>query len=288
MSDSYDEELISIGEMARISGFPVSKLRYYHDVGLLKAKKVDELTNYRYYDTEQLYKISFISSWKDLGFSNKEIHEVYESGTIDKVASLYSKRHLDLKYQIEQLKKKSNILEEELSLLKEYKNNHITNNEIEIVDIPEQYCLSVIKKAPLAMTFTSFTEAKRRIFELSKKYNLLTKSLGSFTATFLDFPEKDMFSSSVEYSLPIKKIPKSEYDFIKIIPEKTYVKSRFKGDFSNLYKINDHIDFIKYKIDKIGYRLEGSISSVFRLHSWTIANKDEHITDFFIPVKKVI
>lgn len=288
MSNSNEEVLITIGEMARISGFPVSKLRYYHDVGLLKAKKVDELTNYRYYDPEQLYKISFISSWKDLGFSNKEIHDVYENGTIDKVASLYSKRQMDLKYQIEQLKKKSNILEEELSLLREYKNNHISNNEIEIIEVPEHYCISVVIEGPLAMTYSKFTKAKRRIFELSKKYNLKTRSLGNFTATYLDFPEKDIFSSSIEYTIPLKNVPKSDYGFVKYIPCKTYLKNRYKGDYSNLEEIYNHLEVIKTKVEKNNYKLEGGISSVFRFHSWSIANKDEHITDFLIPVKKVI
>lgn len=138
------------------------------------------------------------------------------------------------------------------------------------------------------MTFSKFTQAKRRIFELSKKYNLKTKSLGSFTATFLDFPDKNIFSSAIEYSLPLKNEPKSDYDFIKFIPCKTYVKNRYKGDFSNFEKIYDHIQFIKSKIDKLEYKCEGGISSIFRLHSWTLPDKDEHITDFYVPVKKDI
>lgn len=65
--------MIRIGDFSRISQVPVSTLRYYDDVGLLKPVEVDHFTGYRYYAFEQLPSLHRILALKDLGFSLEEI-----------------------------------------------------------------------------------------------------------------------------------------------------------------------------------------------------------------------
>lgn len=65
--------MIRIGEFSRISRTPVSTLRYYDDVGLLKPVEVDHFTGYRYYVFEQLARLQRIQALKFLKFSIKEI-----------------------------------------------------------------------------------------------------------------------------------------------------------------------------------------------------------------------
>lgn len=62
-----------IGEFSRLSLTPVSTLRYYDDIGLLKPVEVDGFTGYRYYYAEQLPKLNRITTLKDLGLSLTEI-----------------------------------------------------------------------------------------------------------------------------------------------------------------------------------------------------------------------
>lgn len=65
--------MIRIGEFSRLSQTPVSTLRYYDEVGLLKPVEVDHFTGYRYYTFDQLARLNRILALKNLEFSLAEI-----------------------------------------------------------------------------------------------------------------------------------------------------------------------------------------------------------------------
>jgi DNA-binding transcriptional MerR regulator len=65
--------MIRIGDFSRLSHTPVSTLRYYDEVGLLKPVEVDHFTGYRYYTFDQLERLHRILALKDLSFSLEEI-----------------------------------------------------------------------------------------------------------------------------------------------------------------------------------------------------------------------
>jgi DNA-binding transcriptional MerR regulator len=52
-SDDGDE-IIGIGDLARLTGLSVTRLRRYHDLGLLVPARVDPLTGYRSYSPDQI------------------------------------------------------------------------------------------------------------------------------------------------------------------------------------------------------------------------------------------
>jgi effector-binding domain-containing protein len=72
--------MLKIGEFSRLSQTPVSTLRYYDDIGLLKPVEVDSLTGYRYYAAEQMPKLNRVSALKDLGLSLTEIVQLTADG----------------------------------------------------------------------------------------------------------------------------------------------------------------------------------------------------------------
>jgi DNA-binding transcriptional MerR regulator len=86
--------MIRIGDFSRISQTPVSTLRYYDEVGLLKPVEVDHFTGYRYYTYDQLERLHRILALKELGFSLEEIHRLLEENlpTRQTHAILQSKR----------------------------------------------------------------------------------------------------------------------------------------------------------------------------------------------------
>ena len=61
------EELLSIGEFAKLRGVSVKSLRYYERVGALKPAYVNEESGYRYYSINQIFRFGygnyFSSSW---------------------------------------------------------------------------------------------------------------------------------------------------------------------------------------------------------------------------------
>lgn len=70
--------MFRIGTFSRISQVPVSTLRYYDNVGLLKAAKIDPFTGYRYYTVDQLSQLHRILALKEMGLSLEEIRKMLE------------------------------------------------------------------------------------------------------------------------------------------------------------------------------------------------------------------
>lgn len=65
--------MLRIGEFSRLSTTPVSALRYYDEIGLLKPVEVDRFTGYRYYSAQQLSRLNRINALKGLGLSLAEV-----------------------------------------------------------------------------------------------------------------------------------------------------------------------------------------------------------------------
>jgi len=66
---------LTIGKVAKSTGFGVETVRYYEREGLLgPAERTD--ANYRIYKPEDIDRLHFIKRAKDLGFTLKEIGEL--------------------------------------------------------------------------------------------------------------------------------------------------------------------------------------------------------------------
>ncbi|MGF6905612.1 MerR family DNA-binding transcriptional regulator [Fusobacterium sp. PH5-44] len=66
------KNLLSIGEVSKITGVHVSSLRYYEKIGVLKPAYVDPENKYRYYEYTQLYILRAIQGSIMLGIPLKE------------------------------------------------------------------------------------------------------------------------------------------------------------------------------------------------------------------------
>ncbi|OQS16812.1 hypothetical protein B0T36_03955 [Nocardia donostiensis] len=64
MSD--EEQLVTIGVLARASGLTASALRFYDDCGLLTPAEVDAVTGYRYYRSAQLERAMLIRRLREI------------------------------------------------------------------------------------------------------------------------------------------------------------------------------------------------------------------------------
>ncbi|VEI13523.1 MerR family transcriptional regulator [Trueperella bialowiezensis] len=67
---------ISIGEFSHSTGLNVKTLRYYHDIGLLEAARVDEFSGYRYYQAEQLKQAGLLRLLRATGMGIAEMRQV--------------------------------------------------------------------------------------------------------------------------------------------------------------------------------------------------------------------
>src|SRR5437899_9646588 len=72
--------MLTIGEFSKLSSVPITALRYYDEMGLLKPSAVDPQTKYRCYSVDQLPRLNRILALKDLGFTLEQIAQVLDEG----------------------------------------------------------------------------------------------------------------------------------------------------------------------------------------------------------------
>ena len=67
------QNLLSIGELAKLSGASIRSLRYYEKIGLLTPVFVNPDSSYRYYGTEQVHHVFIIQFCIELDIPLKEL-----------------------------------------------------------------------------------------------------------------------------------------------------------------------------------------------------------------------
>ena len=72
------DQLIKIGDFAKLNHISVQTLRYYEKIGLIYPVKIDEISHYRYYDLMQSAILDMILFLKGLDFSLEEIKVILE------------------------------------------------------------------------------------------------------------------------------------------------------------------------------------------------------------------
>jgi DNA-binding transcriptional MerR regulator len=94
--------LLSISELAKISGLSRSALIYYDRMGLLSPSSRGN-NKYRYYSRRQITSISMITTMKDLGMPLKEISDLMRHRTPEGVIKLFSEQTDRIDNEIEKL-----------------------------------------------------------------------------------------------------------------------------------------------------------------------------------------
>ena len=65
--------LYKIGEFSSKCELPITTLRYYDEIGLLKPVQVDNFTGYRYYAEHQLNDVALIKTLTSCGYSLEKL-----------------------------------------------------------------------------------------------------------------------------------------------------------------------------------------------------------------------
>ena len=65
--------MLKIGEFSRLSQVTIKTLHHYDELGLIKPAHIDPVTNYRFYEVEQLPRIYRIIALKELGLSLEQV-----------------------------------------------------------------------------------------------------------------------------------------------------------------------------------------------------------------------
>ncbi|NEP19295.1 MAG: heavy metal-responsive transcriptional regulator [Leptolyngbya sp. SIO4C1] len=99
--------LLRIGEVKQRSQVPIKTIRYYEELGLIKAKKRSE-GGFRLFSTDVLPRLAFIKRSQKLGLSLQEINEIlsiHDHGELpcEEVKQKFQTKIHQIEEQIEQL-----------------------------------------------------------------------------------------------------------------------------------------------------------------------------------------
>ncbi|MBK7380033.1 MAG: heavy metal-responsive transcriptional regulator [Ignavibacteriales bacterium] len=124
-----------VGQLAKETGINLETVRYYEKLKLLPKPKRRE-SRYRVYDENDLKRLLFIKRAKELGFTLKEIKELFEL-RIDTHAKCGDVKHLtehklkDVDNRISDLKKIKSVL---VKLINQCVNEEISSDECPILE----------------------------------------------------------------------------------------------------------------------------------------------------------
>ncbi|EJR29299.1 MULTISPECIES: MerR family transcriptional regulator [Bacillus] len=96
--------LFSIGEVAKIKDITIKALRYYHKMGILIPKHIDESTGYRYYSIDQFIHIDIIKSCRELNTSIVELQEIFKECDMDKLLQFLQVKREEAEEHIKKMK----------------------------------------------------------------------------------------------------------------------------------------------------------------------------------------
>ena len=113
--------LVSIGRMAEMNHVTVATLRLYDEMNLLKPRRTDPRTGYRYYDISQNARLDMIAYMKELGMSLAEIQHILEKEDITLIETLLVKKNEQLYQEMRELRSRQNAVERAISSIEKYR-----------------------------------------------------------------------------------------------------------------------------------------------------------------------
>lgn len=94
------KNLFTIGELSKICDLPVSALRHYDKVGVLKPVFVDPESGYRYYDDDSIMRVSLLSVYKRYGFSLEKIGDLLRRNDLSDLRDSFTEKNKALDAEI--------------------------------------------------------------------------------------------------------------------------------------------------------------------------------------------
>ena len=161
-----------IGEVSKITGLPISKLRYYDKIGLLSPNYRDSNSEYRFYDAYQLEEAYLIEQYQYFNFSLEQIASIMNTPSqyFEKSSSIIDKKLNDLEKEIAHLKK----IQTKLTALKEYNEyqlNEYSHKGYHLSSMdPQFYVLSNLNlDISYSSHFATATNERTRMYSIDRK-----------------------------------------------------------------------------------------------------------------------
>ena len=127
-------ELLSIGEMAKLTDVGTRALHYYERKNILKPVFIDPDSGYRYYSFNQIFFVNIIKNCVEFGIPIKELAGVVDSNNMDALRNFMVQSIEFIERKSKQLRLAKDTFEnvlQRLNFRKEYKVGQIYRREFE-------------------------------------------------------------------------------------------------------------------------------------------------------------
>ncbi len=139
--------MFKIGEFSRLTQVPVSALRYYDELGLLKPAQIDCFTGYRYYSFDQLPRLNRILALKDLGLSLEQIAQVLDERlTPEQIRGMLRLKQAELQQHMREQRER--LLRVEARLRQIEMEDKMPDYEVIVKSIPAQRVIALRETVP--------------------------------------------------------------------------------------------------------------------------------------------
>lgn len=266
--------MYKIGIFSKHGKVTIKTLHYYDEVGLLRPAYIDKETSYRYYTSEQLFKLHKIVALRQIGFSIPEILDIINEHNIDEILE-QRKNELESEYQI---------ITNKLFRLKYYisekKEGKIMNYQVVIKEIPE--CIVFSKR----QIIESYDTLMKLVPDIGKEVIKANPTLKCAEPEYCfniyhdnEYKEKDI---DVEICEAVVEFGKETNGIIfKKIPAITAATVMHKGPYRNF---GAAYAFIFKWIEQNNYIAIDSARESYIDGIWNKESEEDWLTEIQVPV----
>lgn len=223
------EGYLTIGEISKFTGVPISTLRYYDSEDIISPIYKDTKSNYRYYSEMQIPVLRIIYYLKRLGFSNDSIKSHLKTLNYSHTLELISQLIFDTKEEIKKLQK----LHKEL-----VKNSEQIKNLISIEEKINSFFIEESEKIKaIYVTIAESNDEEKFIKAAFKKLSLYTlnteKELLPIGVCALTIPQENIENKSYRETKLLYMKDIKEFKEKITLPKQKYACMYCKGSLLN-------------------------------------------------------
>lgn len=276
--------MIKIGDFSKLCQLTVKTLRYYADIKLLEPVHINEENGYRYYKPEQLFLISEITQYKNMGFSLDEIKSIIE-GSISNIElqELIKVKKRDIKeaIQLEQLKlEKVNAFQERINL----KLENLVMEKVVIKELPKILVASLREVIPNYKYLHKLTPEMGQI--MGKQGAVCAEPFYCFNI----YHDKEYKVSDIDVEIceAVKEVPKNvDVDKRVIYKEMDKISAAacimHRGPYE---KLGESYGRIFKWLEENEYEVSDLMRESFIDGCWNKENPEDWLTEIQVPIKK--
>jgi effector-binding domain-containing protein len=270
--------MFKIGDFSRLSFVTVKALRYYDEIGLLKPVKVDLFTGYRYYSADQLPKLNYIISLKNLGLALEEVATMVNNDlTPHQMRDIFILKKGEIQQRVKEEQRRLEQVEKLLHQIE--KEGKMPDYQIAIKKVEPQLIASIRDVLP---AYGHVGQLYGQLFQHLYGHGGRPSGPTIYICHDQEYKEKDV---DIEAGVPVARaIPGSDRVKVYELPGLEQAACTiYRGPYEN---IGEAYSAIMSWIESNGYQITGPDRELYLTSPADTKDPAQYVTEIQFPVKK--